>query len=354
MDVSPESVFPLLYAAKKYLVLSLAKLCIAYLDETLSAKTVCEYLENSFLFEEDDELKMRCSDVVRQESKQVFQSDGFYQMSSETLCRILKLESLSLHEIDVFKCCLLWAERQCTEQGLECTPQHKRQVLGNSLSYIHFPAMTLNDFTKVVVPSGLLTAEEENLVFRYMLEKDKKLNDVVESFPFPTRSRESVSSKLVVSYDGYLRHTNSYSSLFHGMPQRSKWSISLHVDHTIKLEEIGFVGKFKGSISVLQNGHRKLEITCHAHVQQVTLKDEDRVQLDPGLFSIACDSPFSYTGDYYTKGVTGRAVVPGLMENRDNSVNISVKECADMSFVSYLIVIPTDEMHFVDNHFEER
>ena len=69
-----------------------------------------------------------CRQVVESQSKKVFHSEAFYEMSKDTLCRVLRVDRLSVHEIDVFRACLHWAERRASLLNLALTPASKRQV----------------------------------------------------------------------------------------------------------------------------------------------------------------------------------------------------------------------------------
>jgi len=69
-----------------------------------------------------------CWQVVERQSKKVFHSEAFFEISKDTLCRLLRMERLSVHEIDVFRACLHWAERRASLLNLALTPANKRQV----------------------------------------------------------------------------------------------------------------------------------------------------------------------------------------------------------------------------------
>lgn len=55
------------------------------------------------------------------------------------------------------------------DRRVECAYVVIEQVLGDNLRLIHFPAMSIDEFTKIVVPAGLLDVDEENVVFRALL-----------------------------------------------------------------------------------------------------------------------------------------------------------------------------------------
>ena len=125
-------------------------------------------------------------------------------------------------------------------------------MLGDTLRLIHFPAMSIDEFTKIVVPAGLLEVDEENAVFRALLGAASEPGGVVDggsaaesaaatkkaSPVFPRNSRNFVTTRCDINYDGYMRHGASSSSLFRGgaaMPHRNGWSLTVYCDHSIKV-----------------------------------------------------------------------------------------------------------------------
>ena len=120
------------------------------------------------------------------------------------------------------------------------------QVLGETLRLIHFPAMSIDEFTKIVVPAALLDVDEENAVFRALLDPGavecgsaSAASETRRTSPsFPRNSRNFVTTRCDINYDGYLRHAaSSSSSLFRGgaMPHCNGWSLTLYCDHSVKV-----------------------------------------------------------------------------------------------------------------------
>jgi hypothetical protein len=123
-------------------------------------------------------------------------------------------------------------------------------MLGEALRLIHLPAMSVEEFTKIVVPSGLLSVDEENAVFRSLLGATVATvaggNDVTASgsfgqllAPFPQNSRNFVATRCDVKYNSYTRHSSA-SSYTVGLPRgttsfRSGWSLTFYCDHSVKV-----------------------------------------------------------------------------------------------------------------------
>ncbi|KAL3096580.1 hypothetical protein niasHS_004952 [Heterodera schachtii] len=55
---------------------------------------------------------------------------------------------------------LRWADERCRQNGIECSGDNRRQMLGQILGTIRFPLMAREDFVKSVVPSKVLTDKE--------------------------------------------------------------------------------------------------------------------------------------------------------------------------------------------------
>jgi len=111
--------------------------------------------------------------------------------------------------------------------------------------------MSIDEFTKIVVPAGVLDVDEENAVFRALLcaAADPSTGTSPPQSPattkktspaFPRNSRNFVTTRCDISYDGFMRHGASSSSLFRGgaMPHRNGWSLTVYCDHSIKVPTV--------------------------------------------------------------------------------------------------------------------
>jgi hypothetical protein len=194
VTLTPDIALPLIYAAKKYMVPSLVEKCVKYLEDMLSSENVCGILEQSLLFDEDN-LKQKCLKMIQTRSSHILKSDSFLKIQLETLETILDSPILSASELEVFRACLRWAERQCTEQDLELTPLNQRQALGDAIYKIHIPSIPLKDFSNYVTPSGILSTEESLDVFQF-LAADEEHKPGSMKFPVEARSPGRVQGPL--------------------------------------------------------------------------------------------------------------------------------------------------------------
>ncbi|KAL3112517.1 hypothetical protein niasHT_018723 [Heterodera trifolii] len=82
-----------------------------------------------------------------------------------------------------------WADEQCRQNDIECSAENRRKMLDKVLPNIRFPLIPKVDFTKSVVPTGVLTIEEVISVYQHYLHPN--LSDVPGLIPlkFPTQQR---------------------------------------------------------------------------------------------------------------------------------------------------------------------
>lgn len=128
------------------------------------------------------------------------------------------MNTFSVPEVEVFRACVRWAETKCVMQEVDPTAQNKRAILGPALYFIHLPCVSLFDFSKTVAPSGLLTMEEENVIFRYLNGGISERGDEILS-KFPCTSREIVSFRCSAEYNGFARHSTIQGTAYEGQLQ---------------------------------------------------------------------------------------------------------------------------------------
>ena len=156
----------IIHASKKYDIPLLTKACVEFMDKGLDASNVLTVLEHSIFFEEKD-LSKKCMEIVGRNTKDVFNSDPFMDITQDALTYVLDSDDLNMEEIDIFKRCCQWAEKNNSKKPT-------REVLGKALYKIRFPTMTLADFTNTVQPTNLLTMEEMVGIYKYLSVPEDK------------------------------------------------------------------------------------------------------------------------------------------------------------------------------------
>ena len=172
-----------MYAAKKYIMPHLVQECVKYLETNVDADNACLLLSHSRIFDET-ELVKRCLEFIDSRTEEVLQSDSFIDIDYQTLEQILGRDTLSAEETVIHAAAARWAEAECTRQGRDTSPQQCREVLGEALYLIRFPAMNLESFAIVAARSKLLSKPEIADLFLYLTTEDKP------KLRFPTTRRK--------------------------------------------------------------------------------------------------------------------------------------------------------------------
>ena len=153
-----------LYLAKKYIVPSLAQKCIEFLEAHLAVENVSTVLQQALQFDEK-KLEKKCLELIDLKTSEAVACDAFTGINEATLAHILKRESLTVKEVDLFKAVLKWSEAECSRKGIEANAKNKRAAMGNAIYQIRFASMNLQDFGQNVSQSGILTLEEMVLFY---------------------------------------------------------------------------------------------------------------------------------------------------------------------------------------------
>ncbi|KAL3091811.1 hypothetical protein niasHS_004527 [Heterodera schachtii] len=92
-------------------------------------------------------------------------------------------------EITLWHSAIRWADEQCRQNLIECSPENRRAMLGPALSKIRFSLIQQEDFYKFIVPSGVLTNDELFIVKEY-LHGNRSVSEQYPQ-PFPTHQRRA-------------------------------------------------------------------------------------------------------------------------------------------------------------------
>ena len=183
VELNESNVMQVLYVAKKYILPSLADKCIEFLYRNLDPANALSVLSHALQYDEKS-LVDRCWEVIDRETEEVVKSEGFGTIERSLLEAIVKRDSLTIREVELFKAVDLWATKDCERQSLAANGNVKRNVLGEVIvKSMRFPAMEEKEFASVVHNSKILTPEEED-------ELMKNFNGVrTEPLAFPVDNR---------------------------------------------------------------------------------------------------------------------------------------------------------------------
>ena len=158
--LNESNVMQVLYVAKKYIVNSLANECVRLLQMQLDPKNVFCVLPHAQQFDEKI-LVDQCWEVIDRETEDAVKSEDFATIERPLLEAVVKRDTLTIREADLFKAVDFWATKECERQGLSADGNVKRSILGEGIvKEIRFPVMEEGEFTDVVPNSEILKPQE--------------------------------------------------------------------------------------------------------------------------------------------------------------------------------------------------
>lgn len=107
----------------------------------------------------------------------VLKDDDFLLLLPKDLVEILELDSLCVQEVDVIRAVLKWVDRKLTKSKNKIDGKSRRDVLlkDGILFTMAIPLLSIDEFTSVVIPSGVLTDEEQLQIFKAITIPNKAL-----------------------------------------------------------------------------------------------------------------------------------------------------------------------------------
>uniref|UniRef100_A0A183CJS0 B30.2/SPRY domain-containing protein n=1 Tax=Globodera pallida TaxID=36090 RepID=A0A183CJS0_GLOPA len=92
---------------------------------------------------------------------------------------------------------LRWADEKCRQNGRERSAANRREMLGPALFKIRFPLISQEDFSEIIVPSGVLTEGEMLSIFMYY-SGPKRARPNPYQLQFRTNGRAGTKSGLTL------------------------------------------------------------------------------------------------------------------------------------------------------------
>lgn len=153
--------------AKKYDVPALVESCSNYAKENLTPENVCLILDQAADVNED-EIKQKCLKLISKETSNVLKSARFLSLSKDMLRAILGMQCLDVEgEQEIYIACRSWATE--ASKGMadsSADDTELRNILGECLSLIRFPTMTIETFSGIVAKDDILSDSQKIYVVR--------------------------------------------------------------------------------------------------------------------------------------------------------------------------------------------
>lgn len=168
--LTKENIDEVLNLAKQSLVNGFVTECIDFVKEvtmaTMDIDNVCWAYPLAILHD-INELKLHCELQISADTRKLFASDEFINCDQDVLIRILKLDSFSCKETDVFDGCIAWAREMCQKSNLSTeNAENLRTALGSAIAEIRFISMTVEEFAIIHSKfKGFFSADESNEIF---------------------------------------------------------------------------------------------------------------------------------------------------------------------------------------------
>ena len=185
ISLTDTNTLPVLYAARKYCVEDLVKICADYLRAKMTPESVCDILEQAHVYDIED-LRTMCLQFIFENGNSVLKSNGFAELCEVCVRQIVESNDLFVEESDVYMALNSWAEKQCCRKNLENDGANKRTSLGKLFFHIRFPIMDKVFFTDVVSADSVLTENEKVSIFQHLYGSSPK-----KDLPFTETKREA-------------------------------------------------------------------------------------------------------------------------------------------------------------------
>ncbi|MFH4976217.1 hypothetical protein AB6A40_002926 [Gnathostoma spinigerum] len=253
--VDDADVLDTLHAAKKYGVYPLEVACTRQMG-VLTPGSAVALLEQARRLE-SHELAIRCFAKIDEDTDEALASERFLAVDHGTMKAIIERSQISpSNELIVLKAVNEWSKAECARQKLEPTQSNKRMVIGDVLTCIRFPLMTVSEFGEAA-NMNLLTDPETGAIFRYISAIQHQHSDSV--LPYPSTPRSIGRSKYVVK---------RFATISKNPVKKIRSSIWFIVDHEILVTGLGIYGIIQGDLSNETNEwstSAEIELACCSH-----------------------------------------------------------------------------------------
>lgn len=227
--LSGSNVMEVLHLSRRYKLPTLSDKCIEFLRKNLNASNVINVLKQAENDQEDG-VEASCWEVIDKHTSEVIKLDEFTTIDKVALETLVKRDSLSVSEVELFEAVNSWANNHCEIQGLLPNGKLKRSVLGEQIvNNIRYPIMKEEEFASVVLESNILSPKE-------CFDVIKHFSSVLTSpLGFKQEKRGGLDRKQLCRFDAVVDY-----GWFYGPGKRD--SIVFSVDQAIILYGIYFCG----------------------------------------------------------------------------------------------------------------
>ncbi|KAL4224245.1 BTB/POZ domain-containing protein 9 [Mactra antiquata] len=164
-ELTRDNVLSILDVAQKYCLHELVDQCSIFLEHSVTSDNVCVVYEHAKMYDMNS-LVTSCFRLMIKESSAVCKSDSSVCLSQDSLIEFLSSKYLTGEELDHFMFADKWANNKCLSNGMEPTPDNKRNIVGDVVKKISYQRIKTEDIANFVARSELLLPEELKNIFR--------------------------------------------------------------------------------------------------------------------------------------------------------------------------------------------
>ncbi|KAL3073524.1 hypothetical protein niasHS_017091 [Heterodera schachtii] len=188
-ELNGENAMAVLCAADKYGIDGLISHCVQIPIQNLPNVFLAHAKARLFHLED---FAHHCLRYICQNACKLFKSEEFLQIDRNFLCEIFGRDQLEINdEFEIWQAALRWADEKCRQNAIECSAENRRDVLGPALFKIRFPLIPTRDFTKSIVPSGVLVTEEMFGIYQFHCHPNLRGVSGLKPLEFPWHGRIS-------------------------------------------------------------------------------------------------------------------------------------------------------------------
>ncbi|XP_076809731.1 BTB/POZ domain-containing protein 19-like [Clavelina lepadiformis] len=174
--------------AMEYGLDGLRRLCARYLLDGLNVETACDVLQASVIHAQPDMLQ-KALDFTMRNGQDVMKTEGFQQLSTESLGAFLRGDSLNADEMDILNAVRRWSKNNASVTG-----RHVKELASPVIPLVRLPLLTPEELTKVEEENkkdGIIPMDQLAAAWRFHALKENTPASYSTCLRAGTTSRES-------------------------------------------------------------------------------------------------------------------------------------------------------------------
>ncbi|ODM96339.1 BTB/POZ domain-containing protein 2 [Orchesella cincta] len=275
-NLKSEEILQLLQAARMYEVSTLYVQCVQTLKNEISDDVAIQLCEMGASY--DDSLLLETAlNHIASKAFDIFPSESFLNLSCESICRLIGRDDLRIDETSLFQAIIHWANSKCTHSGIENTSVNLREVLQEIIPKIRFPLMSAQEFTFRVVPTQILTPEEQVQIYQYVSVEPSERGKLppISFSTTPRRSKKSLDFEREDSLSDYRENSSNDNT-----PDRVRLPANHDSADITTTEPESETASMVSSSSVSRKRSRKYERSLSSVSSKKRMKEE-KIQRKP-------------------------------------------------------------------------